>query len=340
MKFVKIKNQKLLEVSEIKEPILEKGNVLIDVKRCGICGSDIHNWVSGEPKGLVMGHEFSGVVVNPGDRKDLKIGDKVTALPISPCGKCEACQNNQIQYCPTTWDKAIGLSLSNPGALATRLSVRADMVLKVPDTMNDNEIAMIEPIAVSLHAIHLADIKPNDKVLVIGAGIIGLGCAMLAKQQKAGFIGISETNQKRGLKAINLDLVHEWYDAKEELVNKLMKKTKGGFDVVIECVGNERAVNSALSLVKPGGTVILVGVSSTPISIYSVLAVMKELTIKGSIAYTKEEFESCIHLIADKKVDVTKLIDDIVGLEDVQNSYEKLTSGMDDAIKILVDPNQ
>lgn len=340
MKCVAIKDVKQFEVTDINEPIANGKDVIIDVKKTGICGSDIHYWVGGNPKGLVMGHEFCGVVTDPGNRDDLKIGDRVTALPISPCGTCPACLSGNPQYCAITWNQAVGLSLTNPGGLAPKLSVRSDMVCKVPDSMTDEEGAMVEPTAVGLHAVHLADIKVGDKVLVVGGGIIGLVSAMLAKKEGASLVIVSETNSARGEKAVSLGVADEWYDAKgPEMVSKLMQKINGGFDVVIECVGNAPAVNSALTLVKQGGEVVLVGVSTEPISMYSVMAVMKELTIKGAIGYTKEEFKSCIDLIANKQIDVMKFVDDVVSLEQVQSAYERLTSGTDSAVKILVDPN-
>lgn len=341
MKSVAIKDKRQFEIKEIESPVSNNGEVLIDVKKTGICGSDIHYWENGEPKGLVMGHEFSGIVTNPGNREDLKIGDRVTALPISPCGHCQACEKGQPQYCALTWSEAIGLSVEHPGGLAPKLAVRSDMVLKLPDTMSDEEGAMVEPVAVGLHAIHLADIKVGQKVLVIGGGIIGLVCAMFAKKEGASFVGLSETNEARGKKSVELGVADAWYDAKNQnLIAELMEKTNGGFDVVIECVGNAPAVNSAFTLVKQGGEVVLVGVSTEPISCYSVLAVMKELTILGAIAYTKEEFQTCIDLIANKQIDVLKFVNDIVSLEEVQESYERLTSGTDSAVKILVDPNK
>ncbi len=340
MKCVAIKDVKQFEVTDINEPIANGKDVIIDVKKTGICGSDIHYWVGGNPKGLVMGHEFCGVVTDPGNRDDLKIGDRVTALPISPCGTCPACLSGNPQYCAITWNQAVGLSLTNPGGLAPKLSVRSDMVCKVPDPMTDEEGAMVEPTAVGLHAVHLADIKVGDKVLVVGGGIIGLVSAMLAKKEGASLVIVSETNSARGEKAVSLGVADEWYDAKDpEMVSNLMQKINGGFDVVIECVGNTPAVNSALTLVKQGGEVVLVGVSTEPISMYSVMAVMKELTIKGAIGYTKEEFKSCIDLIANKQIDVMKFVDDVVPLEQVQSAYERLTSGTDSAVKILVDPN-
>ena len=336
MKAVAIKDVKEFEIKEIPEPSVDSENVVIDIKKCGICGSDIHYWVAGEPMGLVMGHEYSGVVTSTGQRNDLKVGDRVTALPISPCGHCEACLSGNPQYCPETWNHATGLSLTNPGGLAKKTKVRPDMVLKLPDSVSDEEGAMVEPTAVGLHAIHLADIKVGDKVLVIGGGIIGLVSAMFAKMEGASYVALSETNKERGKKAVKLGVADEWFDAKENLVTK----TNGGFDVVIECCGNSPAVGTSLMTVEPGGTVVLVGVSLGTVTIPTIVGVMKELTIRGAIGYTKEEFQTCIDLMAEKKIDVLKFIDDIVGLKDVQTSYERLTSGTDDAVKILVDPNK
>lgn len=341
MKAVAIKGVRQFEIKDIPEPKSDGKKVIIEVSKTGICGSDIHYWVNGEPRGLVMGHEFAGVVVDPGDRLDLVKGDRVTALPISPCGECEACCNGDVQFCPKTWNEAVGLSIDNPGGLTSKIAIRSDMVIKVPDNVTDEEVAMVEPLAVGLHAAHLGRIAVGDDVLVIGAGIIGLASAEFAKKEGASYVAITETNKARGEKAVDLGVADEYYDATDkDLVEKLMAKTNGGFDVVIECVGNGAAVNSAISMVKPGGIVVLVGVATDAVPTYTVMAVMKELVVQGAIAYTYNEFKSCIDLISRKRVDVLKFVDDIVPLERVQEAYERLTSGTDAAVKILVDPKK
>ena len=341
MRSVAIKGIKEFEIKDIDEPISDGEKVIIDVKKAGICGSDIHYWVAGSPVGLVMGHEYVGTVTDPGSRGDLKIGDRVTALPISPCLECHACKSGNPQYCIHTWDNATGLSLTNPGALAPKMAIRPDMVVKVPDNITDEEAAMTEPTAVGLHASRLADIKVGDKVLVIGGGIIGLVSAMFAKMEGASLVVVSETNKARGEKSVNLGVADEWMDALDpKFTENVISKTEIGFDIVIECCGNAGAVSSALTSVKTGGTVVLVGVSLEPVSIPTAIAVMHELTLKGAIAYTKEEFQTCIDLMSSKKINMLKFLDSVVGLNDVQASYEKLTSGVSDAVKIIVDPNK
>ncbi|MGN1371318.1 MAG: zinc-binding dehydrogenase [Candidatus Coprovivens sp.] len=341
MKAVAIKSLKNLEVVEIPTPRVKNGSVVVEVKKAGICGSDIHYWDMGLPENLVMGHEFCGIVTNPGSRTDLKIGDRVTALPISPCGKCPACKSNNHQYCPHTWDEAVGLSLTNPGAYAEMTTVRPDLVVKVPSNITDAEVAMVEPTAVALHAVNLVDIKVGSKVLVIGAGIIGDLCALFAKMNGASYVAISETNVKRGKKAVSLKCADEYFNAKDKnFMVDVKRECPYGYDVVIDCSGNSGAVTSALLCVKPNGSVVLVGVSTSNISIPSSFIVMKELKVFGAIGYTYDEFVNCIKLMADRQIDTLKFVDDIVGLHDVQNAFERLTSGDDNAIKILIDPKK
>lgn len=339
MKCVSISGEKSLVLKNIDVPVSKDGNVVIEVKSAGICGSDIHNWDLGNPVGLVMGHEFAGTVVDPGSRQDLSVGDRVTGLPISPCGKCEACHSGNVQYCAETWSEAVGLALTNPGAFAEYTSCRPDMVRRIPGNVSFDAACMVEPSAVSLHAVNLANIKIGDDVLIVGGGIIGLMAAEFAKLAGAGYVAILETNKKRGRKAVSYGKVNEYFDpTKEDTVPKLITKTNGGFDVVIECCGNAPAVTEALMTVKPGGTVVLVGVSATPINIPLVVGVMKEVNLKGAIAYTEEEFDTCIKMIAEKKINVTKYIDDLVPLEKAQESFERLTSGKDSAVKIIFKP--
>lgn len=339
MKCVSISGEKKLVLKDMDIPESRDGSVVIEVKSCGICGSDIHNWDNGSPVGLVMGHEFSGVVVDPGSRLDLVKGDRVTGLPISPCGKCEACKRGDVQYCPDTWNEAVGLALTNSGGFAEYTSCRPDMVRKIPGNVSFDAASMVEPSAVALHAVNLSNIKVGDDVLIVGGGIIGLMAAEFAKMAGAGYVALLETNKKRGRKAVNFGKVDEYFDAmSEDTIPKLITKTNGGFDVVIECCGNAAAVSESLMTVKPGGLVVLVGVSTGAISVPLVVGVMREVKMLGAIAYTAMEFDTCLKLIANKKLNVTKYIDDLVPLERVQESFERLTSGKDSAIKIIVKP--
>lgn len=323
----------------MSEPISDGKNVKVEVIKAGICGSDIHNWDSGEPKGLVLGHEYVGKVIDTGSRNDLQVGDRVTSLPISPCAECRACKSGNVQYCEHTWENALGLSLSNQGAYEEMISVDPNMVLRIPDNVSDEEAAMVEPVSVGLHAIHLANITVGQKVLVIGGGIIGLVSAMFAKMEGASLVVVSETNSSRGENTINLGVADKFLDAKSSnFLSEVMEVSGGGFDVVLECCGNSPAVSSAIMACRPGGKVVLVGVATSAIEVPTVMAVLKEISIQGAIAYTKEEFETVINLMADKQIDVNMFVSDIISLDKVQDAFLELTSGVSDKIKILIDP--
>ncbi len=339
MKCIKLKGVNDLQIATIKKPVSKDGSVIIRVKACSICGSDLHYFELGEPKELILGHEFSGIVVDPGDRLDLKIGDRVTGLPISPCLKCEACKTGNINYCSNSWNDAVGLSLTNSGGLAEFLSCRSDMVKKIPDKVTFLEATMTEPSSVSLHAINLADIKIGDKVLIIGGGIIGLMAAEFAKLNGASYIALAETNLKRAKKALKYGKVNQIFDAsKPDLIEKLLKKTNGGFDKVIECCGNKYAVSEAIMSVKSGGTIVLAGISLANIDVPMVAAIMKEVKLLGAIAYTEKEFETVLNLIDKNIIDVSKYIDAKINLEKVNDAYHELISGETDKIKIVVKP--
>lgn len=340
MKSLIVNNPKELKLVTTEKPVGDGKQVIAKVLACGICGSDIHYWELGQPAGLVLGHEYCCEVVDPGCRKDLKKGDRVTALPISPCGKCEACKSGNEHYCAETWNDATGTSLARPGAYAEYIRLRPDMVRKVPDNMTDEQVAMVEPSAVGLHAVHLANIKVGDKVLIIGGGIIGLMTAEFARMQGAKSIAMTETNPARGKSAVKLGAVDEWFNAlNKDVMQKLSAYSNGGFDVVVDCCGNSPAVTTAIQAAKLGGTIVLAGVSMFPITIPTIAVVMRELTLKGDIAYTRREFDDCLELIATKKLDVNKYISAIVGLEEGQASFERLTSGKDKAIKIILRPD-
>lgn len=341
MKCVKIDGPKNLVTSTIEEPKSLDGEVVIKVESCGICGSDIHYWDSGEPKGLIMGHEFAGTVVDPGNREDLKVGDRVTGLPISPCGKCEACKTGNPQFCKSTWVNAVGLSASFPGGYAEYTKVHPEMVRKLPDEVSFDEAAMVEPASVSLHATNLADIKVGEKILVVGGGIIGLMAVEFARKEGASYIAVAEANPKRGKKATTVGSADEFFDVRDDkVVEKLIEVSGGGFDTVIECCGNSAAITEAIMAVKPGGKIILVGVSLGAVTVPLTVSVMAEVTLQGAIAYTEREFDDVIELIKEKKLDVKKFIDDIIPLEEANDAFMRLTSGKDDAVKIIFHPTK
>jgi (R,R)-butanediol dehydrogenase/meso-butanediol dehydrogenase/diacetyl reductase len=338
MKAVAIEGKCQLKLIDTDQPQATDSKLLIKVERTGICGSDIHMWHNGAPVGLIMGHEFGGTIADPGPAKDMfKAGERVTVLPANPCMECKFCKRQLYAACVNYMADAPGIS--TPGAYAEYFLANPLMVRRLPDAMSMEEGAMVEPSAVALRAVHLANIQPGDRVLVVGSGIIGLLCAAWARISGAAYVALSELNPVRREKALSYGDVDEVFDAGDpKLQKKLLTATDGGFDKTLECAGPAPAVQSAIGATGYGGTVVLVGVNYDLVPIYTMRVNMREIMIKGSYGYSPEEFDTCIDYIARKALKTDRFVDDIVGLDGVQNAFERLNDPKGDAVKIMVKP--
>lgn len=337
MRAVMIEDKKKLVVGEVAAPKPDGNNVILRITKCGICGSDLHMWENGDRKGLIMGHEFAGIVEDPGALKDtLKAGDRVTALPLNPCGKCEACQAHIYNHCAHGLDASPGITAA--GAYAQYYAARPDMVRKLPDHVSDDEAAMLEPTAVALRAVHLANIKVGDKVLIAGGGIIGLLVAAWAKISGASYIAMTEANTLRADNAKAMGDVDEVFNAlDEQLVPKLMQASGGGFTHFIDCAAVAPAINTGIMALKHSGRMVLAGVNYSPVPISTLLLVIKEIAVQPTFGYVYE-FDQALDLIAKNKINLKRFISGIVGLDGVQEAFERLTAGTYPDVKILIQP--
>jgi len=337
----KLEKKEDIKVCEIPDIENDENSVIINVLRAGICGSDINYWQKGSPKGLILGHEICAEVINPGNSDDLEKGDRVAINPIEPCNSCNACDLGNINYCPESINNAYGFNLNKQGGFSEFMKVRKDTIVKVPSILSDEEVALIQPTATCLHMAHLADIKVGDKVLILGSGYIGQICGLFSKIEGASYVVIADSNIKKAEKSIKLGTCDQVVDAKDnKMCEKYIQITEGGFDVVIDACGNSAAVNNAIKVVRPGGTIILAGISFRTVTLPSYEIIKKELNIKGSIGNTMDEFKTCIDLISQKRIDVLKFVDDVVGLDDINKAFKRLTNEKDTSIKILVNPNK
>ncbi len=340
MKAVRLAGQKKLELVEIEKPSSDGKNVIIKVAGCGICGSDLHYWefgagMNGAP-GLIMGHEFSGTVEDPGSRSDLKSGDRVAGIPLNPCGECNPCKLGMVNLCTNALKRPV-LGQNSPGAYAEYVSSRPDMIRKLPDTISDLDAAMIEPAAVCLHGVHKAGIKAGDKVLIAGSGTIGLLSAAWAKLSGASHIIMSEVNEARAAAAMNYGDADELIDAKDpKMISKIKKATEGGVDIAIDASASDSGINSAISALRPGGTLVLAGISLKPQTLATIALTGKELILKGTFGYLLEDFDTAIRVIAINKLNVGKYINRTIGLESVQEAFQSLHSGTSGDVKVVV----
>ena len=339
MKAVKLTGRKQMEMVDVEAPVADGENVIIEVAACGICGSDLHYWHAGIGMGgvpdLIMGHEFSGVVVDAGNRDDLAKGDRVTALPLDPCGLCAACRAGHVNVCLKALKRSIPGNNSD-GAFSEFLKLRPDMVRKLPDTVNNIQAAMAEPVAVALHAVRTAGISPGDSVMISGGGPIGLLCAAWAKINGAAYIALTEISTfRKSFAAKNADADDVFDPTDPDFASQAIKKTGGGFDVVIETSAADAGINLALMMLKPKGFLVLAGINPHTQAILTIMAAAREITQKSVMAYLPEEFDTAIDYIKQKRIDVEKLVTSTTDLNGLGAAFERLASGKSEDIKII-----
>lgn len=342
MKAIALTGPKRCEQVEIPMPEKDGDHVIIKITACGICGSDVHFWelgvgMDGKP-GLVMGHEFTGVVHDPGSRTDLSPGQKVTAIPVNPCGVCSSCKKGLPNLCLDSPKRPLpGLNI--PGAYAEYIRVRPDMVRPIPESVPDENAALIEPAAVALHAVYQAGISPGHRVLVSGGGPVGLLAAIWAKHGGTAHISLSEVNPFRLSFAKSLGCLDAVLDAKDPGLLKSVKKSMGGFDRVIETSASDAGIQSGIALLLPRGKMVLTGISMKPQPVPTLQLTVKEIELKSAFGYTIGEFDESLEHVCAKKPNVSPLVTRTVPLAQTQTMFEILTSRDHSDIKIILRPD-
>lgn len=332
-----------IEIKELPVPKLDEGEIEIKVSACGVCGSDIHMWKAGKGwgknmKDFVMGHEFCGVVTNP-NGSDFNVGDRVVFWANLYCGECDMCRAGLEHLCrDVNGTNYIGFVCN--GAYAEKFVGKAKNAYRLPDSVSDVAAGLIDPLMVAYHAIRKSGIKLNSKVLVVGTGIIGTMIGELAKKQGAAYVAMSKRNDRKLARAKEAGYFDAYFDEGEpDVRRKMIEATKGGFDVAFEVVGAESTLDACIHTVKPGGTVVMIGNSMTEtIHVNINRAVLQEVNLLGSVSCTREEFTGTIDLIANGIIDPERYVTDIVSLEELQSTFERLISKTDPILKAVVKP--
>lgn len=344
MKAAVLTGPKQIEVKEVPVAELRPGDIRIKVSATGVCGSDIHMWMTGKGWNpnhtgeFWMGHEFCGVITDPGT-SDFKVGERVVFWANLYCGECDMCKAGLEHLCrDVNGTNYIGFVCN--GAYAEEFVGPARLAYRLPDNVTDTAAALIDPLMVAYHAIHQAKMQLNDKVLVVGTGIIEQMMGELAKKAGASFVAMSKTNDRKLAKAREIGVFDAYLDGKNPDRREMYSAvSNGGFDVVFEAVGSSAAMAAALDAVKPGGKIVTVGNSIEPtIEIDINRLVLRETHLIGSVSCTRKEFSETIELIANGMIDPDRYITDIVGLEGLQHAFERLTSKTDPVVKIVMKP--
>jgi len=344
MKALVLDEYKQLNYRDFPEPEIKSDEVLIKVKACGICGSDVHGMDGSTGRRqppLIMGHEASGVITEIGDevtgwKKNDRVTFDSTVYPLNDWytlkGRYNLSDNRQV----------MGVSpkeFKRHGAFADLVAVPQHILHKIPDGVSFNEAAMVEPIAVAAHAINVSGLKPGDSAVVVGTGMVGTFVVKLLKIFGTNpVIAIDIDTQK-------LELAREFgadytFNSKEANLSDQIKKltAKRGADLAFEVVGITDSVNTAVNSIRKGGTVVLVGNLSPEIQFPLQKVVTQEIKVQGSCAINGE-YELVLDLLAAKKVEVQKMISAVAPLSEGADWFNRLYNKEPGLNKVILVPD-
>ena len=322
-----------VRVESLSSPQLEPGMVLLRIRRVGICGSDLHYYEQGHcgtsvpHSPFILGHEFSADVAEIGDGvTNVAIGQRVTANPARACGFCDLCKAGRGNLCLKTI--MLGSAGSTPhinGAMAEYVTVRADQCHVLPDEIGLEIGAMIEPLAVALHAIKRAGGVSGKRVLVLGAGTIGRLSAAAAKAYGAAPVAITEIIPERRQKAADSGIPVVFDPESTNFIDEALELTGLGFDTIIEASASPRALRQAFDLIRPGGTIVQIGTLPTQDIPLPALRIMrKEINYIGSQRYG-DVFDEAIRLVASGRINLRPIMSDEFRADDAAKAFKVAT---------------
>jgi len=328
-----------LTVTDIKRPVPAVGEVLIDVRYCGICGSDLHMLgmtADLVPAGHVLGHELTGVVaaLGPGVA-GWSEGERVVVLPMVACGQCYACRAGHSNLCERGGIDD-GPGIGRPGGYAESVAVPAGMLRRLPSTVSDRDGALAEPLAVALRAIRLSGAGPGEPVCVLGAGPIGV--LAVAGLLAAGFerVAVVEPGPGRRAAAERLGVRTAGPDEAADEIPGLFGGQRP--TVVIDTTGHPSGAPLALRLLPAAGRLTVVGLPDAPTPLDLGLLAFKEITVRGSLVYDERDFTAAVAHIAAGRVPCDRIITRVAPLDSAPAIVAELRGGATNQVKMLLAP--
>lgn len=324
MRAVVLKEPGILKLESVPDAVPEAGEILLRVRECGICGSDLHaaKFGIGMPPDTIMGHEFAGEIAALGEGVEgWKVGERVVALPYMSCGTCEPCRRGNGYHCPSS--RPIGLG-ALPGAYAELVRVQPAQVLRVPDGVTMRQAALVEPLAVGLHGVRLGPVRPDTACVVMGTGPIGAVTILWARHAGARAIVASDPSPGRRDLAMRLG-AHVVVDPTRHDPAAALRDLAGvDPQVVLECVGVKGTLNGAMLLAGIHGRIVVLGVCAETDEIFPLVGIMKELEVAFALAYSRAEFAESLDALRTSAIDVAPLVTDVIDLADVPEAFRAL----------------
>ena len=316
----------VFRVATVPDPIPHTGELVLRVRSCGICGSDLKSYVH-FGAGSILGHEFCGEVSAIGSdvEGNWRDGQLVTAMPLSSCGRCRWCLGDEPAHCEQVDVYGLG---GSAGAFAEFVRVSAATAVPLEDDLGDFG-ALVEPLAVGLHSAAIGEVRPGDRVLVLGGGTVGVAVAVWARRLGAREVIISDpaASRRADVDRFGATGAHDPNDG----------PLSPRFDVVFECVGLPGMIQAAVDAAVVRGRVVVAGVCMVPDEIVPVAAVLKEVQVRFAIYYRQSEFRAAADLIATGGLDTRSFVTQRVGLDGVQAVFQELLTSTTDR-KVLVTP--
>jgi L-iditol 2-dehydrogenase len=344
MKVLQLLRYKHLEIVDIPAPAPGPAEVLVHVAACGICGSDVHGYDGSSGRRIppiVMGHEAAGRIAALGDGvRGFAAGDRVTFDSTIYCGVCVPCRRGEINLCDSR--QVLGVSCSDyrrAGAFAEYVVVPASIVYRLPDSLPFAEAAMLEAVAVALHAVSLAQVSPDSTALVLGAGMIGLLALQALRVAGCSRVLVADIDRSR-LKLAQEIGATATLPAEAGLNRQIFELTDGaGVDLAVEAVGRKETVGAAIESVRKGGTVVLVGNISPEVTLPLQKVVTRQIRLQGSCA-SAGEYPRAIELLASGAIKVKPLITAVVPLDDGPQWFERLHAREPNLMKVVLTPGE
>lgn len=341
-----------IRIDDIDIPSIKASDdVLVEVLWCGICGTDLHEYMVGpivtptSPHPLTgvtlpqtLGHEFSARVVEAGsDVTDVKVGDRVAIMPAIVCGRCHWCRRGLGHLCVKF--ACTGLS-AETGGLAQYAVLKDYQLATLPDEVSDLEGAVVEPASVAAYGIDRVGVHGGDVVLVTGAGPIGILSALYANAIGASTVVIAEPNPNRAALAKAMDIGPVLDPTQEGFADFIADLTGGlGVDVVAECSGSTPGLTTAMNSVRTRGSIVQTGLHTKPATLDAMRLSEKDISYVGSWCYLITDWPRIIRLIASGKYPVSKAVTTQIALEDVvPKGFDVLVNPTGDQLKVLVSP--
>ena len=330
-----------MEVGEAPMPKMGPDDVIIKIQSVGVCGSDLHYYRTGAIGDFVvkfpfiLGHEAAGVVFDVGENvKTLKKGDRVCMEPGVPCMKCEECLTGNYNLCK---DVKFWATPPYDGVLSEYVAHPAAFTFKIPDNMSFTEGALVEPLAIGLHACNMGGVKLGQTVAIVGAGCIGLVTLLAAKAYGATQIIVGDVLDKRLAKAAELGAITV-NTKDEDFAKKVLELTGGrGADVCIDCAGFSATVDACLTAAKPAGMVIIVGLGADRVDGFNTSAMStKELTVKSIFRY-RNLYPTAINAIADGRIDVGAIVSHRFKFDDTIDAFATCTKDIRNVVKGVIE---